>query len=270
MKYRLVLAFAATAVTASLLYAHELFIKLDSYFLPPNATATVRVLNGTFAKSENWLTRDRLADISAASEGNRSRLDTTRWGPSSDSLTSLLTWSTGEPATYVLGVSTKARELHLEAKDFNQYLASEGIPDVLEARKRDGEMDQPARERYSKHVKAVVQVGDRRTGGFDLVLGYPAEIVPLSNPYGLSVGSELRVRCLVDGRPVANQLVIAGGEGATGPIAERSTRTDQDGVAAIRLDAAGKWYVKFINMVKAERGNVDYVSKWATLTFELR
>ena len=76
------------------------------------------------------------------------------------------------------GVSVKPRELELKAADFNAYLEEDGIPDVLEARRRNNELGKPARERYSKHVKAVFQVGDARTDVFGAVLGYPAEIVP--------------------------------------------------------------------------------------------
>jgi uncharacterized GH25 family protein len=96
-----------------------------------------------------------------------------------------------------------------------------------------------------------------------MVLGYAAEIVPLENPYTLGRGAPLRVRCLVDGRPVANQTVLWGGA-----LAQRSTRTDADGVAQVTLDAAGRWYVKFIHMVRATQPGLDYESKWATLTFE--
>jgi hypothetical protein len=41
-------------------------------------------------------------------------------------------------------------------------------------------------------------------------------------------------------------------------------------VAQVTLDAAGKWYVKFIHMARANRAGLDYESKWATLTFEIR
>ncbi len=80
----------------------------------------------------------------------------------------------------------------------------------------------------------------------------------------------MRVRCLVDGKPVANQAVIAGGESHGGYIETRMVRTDQYGIARIQLDSPGKWYVKFVNMVKVAEDGVDYESKWATLTFGLR
>jgi hypothetical protein len=59
-----------------------------------------------------------------------------------------------------------------------------------------------------------------------------------------------------------------GGGGAA--IEERMVRTDQYGVARITLDSPGKWYVKFVNMVEVMDNDLDYESKWATLTFEIR
>jgi uncharacterized protein DUF4198 len=186
------------------------------------------------------------------------------WSPGPDS-TSLLSVELGDAGTYVAGASTRPRQLALTAEQFNDYLAEDGLPDVLEARRASNEMGKGARERYSKHVKAVFQVGETRSAAFGMVLGYAAEIVPLENPYAIGRGASLRVRCLVDGRPVPNQTVLWGGAAA-----ERSTRTDSDGVAQVTLDAAGKWYVKFVHMVRATQPALDYESKWATLTFETR
>ena len=103
------------------------------------------------------------------------------WVPHGDS--TLLTIETGAAGTYVVGASIRHSEIDLQAADFNEYLEHDGIPDVLEARHRDNELGKDVRERYSKHVKAVFQVGDARTDDFSAILGYPAEIVPLNNPY---------------------------------------------------------------------------------------
>lgn len=269
MSRRLIVLGVLLAAAASLLEAHDLFLKLDTYFLEPDSRVRVAVLNGTFALSENYVTPDRVADISVVTPAGRTRLRTGQWSAQGD--TSVVTIRTSTAGTYVLGVSTRARVLELAAEDFNAYLEHDGIPDILAARTRDNELDQSARERYAKHVKAVFQVGTARSDGYQVALGYPAEIVPLRNPYTLQVGDELAVRCLVDGRPVAYQLVIAGGEDPAGQvIPERALRSDGQGLARVRLDAPGKWYVKFIHMVKLDAEGVDYESKWATLTFELR
>ena len=258
------------AVTAGLLSAHDLFLRPTRFFVPENSEVRIHVLNGTFSKSEGAVTRDRLRALDVISPSGVTPLDTSAWVPVGD--TTVLTVRTGTTGTYVVGASLKPRQLRLEAKDFNNYLATDGVPDVLAARRRDGELDQPARERYHKHVKAVLQVGRQPSGGFDRTLGYPAELVPLDNPYMLRRGAALRVRALVDGQPVANQYVVTGGRSTGGArIAQLGARTDGDGVARVPLRSAGVWYVKFIHMARASGDTtIDYESKWATLTFQVR
>ena len=261
--------FTLLAVVTATAVAHDLFIKMDSYHLPTGTPVEVPIVNGTFQKSENSITVDRVDDVSLVVDGHRTVLGTEHWNAEGD--TTYLGLRTGDAGTYVVGVSTLPNQLGMDAADFNQYLASDGVIDVLQQRAMDQELNEDAWEQYAKHVKAVFQVGDRRSGGLDLVLGYPAEVVPLGNPYAISVGDELAFRILVDGEPVARQLVIAGGDGGSaGIIEEREARTDADGVVRFRMDHPGKWYVKFINMQKTDLEGLDYESKWGTLSFEIR
>jgi hypothetical protein len=271
MPARRTIALAGTLLLiASLAWAHDLFLKFDSYFVEPRARVRIRVLNGTFTKSEGFVAPERIADISLVSATGRTRLPAgTVWSRGPDSA-SVLTVEVGDAGTYVVGVSTRPREIQLAAKDFNAYLREDGLPDVLQARRRDNELGKGARERYSKHVKAVFQVGETRSESFSTILGYPAEIVPLQNPYTTALGTPLRVRCLVDGRPVGNQTVLWGGEKDGQAFPQRTTRTDTAGVAVVTLDQAGRWYVKFIQMVRTSEAGLDYESKWATLTMETR
>ncbi len=271
------------AVVVGTLRAHDMFLKLASFYLEPNATATVALMNGTFDESENVITRDRIVDASVVGPSGVSHPPTSawrdtaahHWSPDSTD-TALLSFETGEAGTYVIGVSTAARVFTLSAEDFNGYLEHDGVLDVLETRKEQGRLGEEATERYSKHVKAVVQVGDRRSGEFAHALGYPAEFVPLQNPYELGVGDALEVRFLRAGAPVANQLVYASHEGyhghddEGGHIEAVKTRTNGQGVARIPISHAGKWYVRAIHMVEPDEPDVDYESNWATLTFEIR
>lgn len=256
--------------SASLAAAHDMFVKPTRYFAPENAEVRARLLNGTFSKSENSIARNRLADASFLTPRGRIRLDTAEWGVKGD--TSTFHIHTRGAGTYVIGVSTKASVIDLSADDFNLYLQEDGIPDALEARKKTGELNKPARERYHKHVKALVQVGAARSDLYATPMGYPAELIPTQNPYTLQAGATLRVKTLVDGRPAANQYVLYGGEqpNGKGAMEQKSTRSDAQGVASIPLRQAGVYYVKFINMAKLARDSVDYESKWATLTFEVR
>jgi hypothetical protein len=53
-------ALALVLLAAATLRAHDLFLRLERYVVPPNSEVRVYVLNGTFSKSEGAVTRDRL------------------------------------------------------------------------------------------------------------------------------------------------------------------------------------------------------------------
>ena len=273
MKKGFIAAIALTALPAAALLAHDFFLKPDAFFIAPHGAINVKAFNGTFTTSAGSVTRDRLRDLAIVSPAGRVKADTSAWTPRGNS--TRWTASAGEQGTYVLGASLHPRTITLAGKEFNAYLADDGLPDILAARRAAGELAKGARERYSKHVKALVQVGDARTANFSTALGYPAELVPLDNPYALPSGSHIaRVRALVDGAPIANQVVIAGGRTASGSrLPVQTYRTDADGIARVDVSRRGVWYVKFIRMVPipaAARDSVDYESKWATLTFAIR
>lgn len=252
--------------SAAIALAHDMFAKPERYVVAPNSETLVRLLNGTFSKSENAIARPRVADVSVVGPAGRQRMDTSAWSVEGD--TSTFRVRVGDAGTYVVGVSTRPNVIPLSAADFNSYLRSDGIPDVLEARRRARELNKAVKERYSKHVKTFLQAGAARTDHYATELGYPAELVPLTNPYALRVGDTLRVRTLVDGRPAANQFVLYGGRTMReARIVQRSVRSDSDGVAHIPLRVRGTWYVKFIHMARPASDTVDYESKWATITF---
>ncbi|HXV86724.1 MAG TPA: DUF4198 domain-containing protein [Gemmatimonadales bacterium] len=263
------LSLALLVTAAAVAAAHDMFLKPSRFFVTENSEVVVRLLNGTFTRSENSIARSRLRDVSLVTPTRRVPIDTAEWSTTGD--TSTFHIHTRGAGTYVLGVSTRPSFIELSAEDFNLYLREDGIPDVLETRRRDGELGKPARERYHKHVKALVQVGEARSDHFSTVLGYPAELVPLENPYALRSGATLRVRTLVDGQPAANAYVIYGGTTATDAAIEaKSVRSDVHGLATITLSTAGTWYVKFIHMARMLGDTVDYESKWASLTFQVR
>lgn len=251
-------------------FAHDMFLRLTDYFVAPNSSISVRLFNGTFVLSENSIAPDRLADIAVVSPAGRARIDVAQWNASGD--TSMYPVTTGAAGTYVLGVSTKPRVLEMSGKDFNAYLRSDGIPDELAARRAQKRLDDRAKERYQKHVKALVQVGATPSAAFSTALGYPAELVPVENPYSLKVGATLSLRVLVDGQPVANQFVQYGGLTASGGrVAQRNLRSDASGIVRVPLDRTGVYYVKFISMTRlANDPEANHASKWGSLTFAVK
>jgi len=268
-KFAAIIGAAAVLVVTAIASAHDMFLRPERSMIPPQSDVLVRLLNGTFSQSENSIVRSRVRDASVFGPRARVPIDMSTWTESGDTTTFRV--RVGGPGTYAVGVSTTASTIALPADTFNMYLRDDGIPDILAQRRTRNELGKPARERYHKHVKALLQVGDSSGPSFDAVFGYPAEIIPLANPYGLRRGGTLRIRVLVDGKPVPNQYILFGGRDANGArIEQRNTRSTADGTARIPLTSAGDWYVKFIHMTRVAGDTVDYESKWATLTFSVR
>lgn len=270
MKKKITAVFLVCALSVLPAFAHDLFLKLDNFFVAVNEKVSIKILNGSFQTSEGAVSFERLKDVSvilpSGEISHPQAADFTK-----NETTAFLNLQPEKEGTYTVGLYTMKREIDLKAKDFNEYLKEDGIPDVLAERKRKKELEKNVRERYSKHVKAIFQVGGKLSDNYKTALGYPVEIVPQTNPYNLKVGDTFEFLCLQDGIPLKNQFVMSGREDENGKlVGGANVRTDKNGIAKIRLEGAGKWYVKFIRMQKIKEPKLNYESKWATLTFEMK
>ncbi|MBU3012657.1 DUF4198 domain-containing protein [Polaribacter vadi] len=279
--------------------SHDLYLKMGTYFLQENQEATLSLYNGTFETSENIITRDRIIDASVVSQGERKAINTNDW-QDKDSTITQLKFKTGNSGTYVAAVSTKARNIELTADKFNAYLKSDGVYDMLDYRTKNNLLNQNAVENYQKHVKAIYQVGKVKTDDWKTVLGYPIEFVPQANPYKKYSGDSIDVLLLLDGKPVANQLVFADniksanahshdnendkhthdGEMHSHDNPENNEehthtngqqlRTNDKGIVTVNLQEEGIYYMRTISMVNVtDSDELTHKSKWATLTFEI-
>ncbi|WP_439129211.1 DUF4198 domain-containing protein [Polaribacter sp.] len=281
--------------------SHDLYIKMETYFLEPNKEATLSLYNGTFENSENIITRDRMLDASIFALGKRTAIDSANW-KDKDSTITQLNFKTGDAGTYVVGVSTKARNIKLAAKKFNSYLKSDGVFDMLKMRTNEGLLNQDAVENYQKHVKAIYQVGTVKSNDWSTVLGYPIEFVPQANPYEKHIGETLEILLLHEGKPLTNQLIFADyikskdSHSHSNKVLEhehngekhshensntdkehghthtngQQLRTNAKGMVSIKLHEDGIYYLRTIFMTRAtDSDELTHRSKWATLTFEV-
>lgn len=252
-----------------LLSSHELFLKADTHFLKTNHPSSLYLFNGTFDVSENIITRDRITQariVGADYEFFPQEADYFDKG-----LSTYLKFKTGGAGTYVAGISTYPRVIELDAKGFQDYLEHEGLHEILEERKRKGVSNKPAREKYSKHVKALLQVGNKRSDHFKSTFNYPIEFIPIKNPYTINIGDTMEFLLLFDGQPLANKTVHIGFKGKPGHNTEEiASQTNENGKFSFPVKEAGKWYVATIFMVESKEPGLDYESNWATLTFEMK
>ena len=251
------------------IFAHDLFLKPDSFFVKVNQKLAISVLNGTFQSSEGAVSFARLTNASVVSPSG-SRSDAVEADFTKNETTAFLNLVPKEEGGYVVGLSTMWRENQLPAARFNEYLVLEGMPHVLEERKRDKELEIDGRYRYSKYVKTIFQVGTKQTDTYKTVLGYAVEMVPQQNPSQLQSGDTIEILCIKDGKPLVGQPVSVGREAAGKLIEGKQVTSDARGNIKFKLDGPGKWYAKFINMSKITDPKLNYESKWATLTFEIK
>jgi hypothetical protein len=269
---------AAVVAAAVLASAHELFLHPRGFFVAPHATVTLPVVNGTFGASENAIERARIRDLSLRGPGGLTPIDRATWTERDPRSTVRV--KLGGPGTYVVDVEIAARTIALDGPAFDRYLAEEGITPILERRRATGRLGRAARESNAKAAKTLIAVTDaaghvvppsgaRRSAAL-VASGYAAEIVPLVDPYTIGVGATVPVRALVAGKPLPGWTVRAGGTigTSTAPIPMQVLTTDGDGRVDVRLTHDGHWFVAFVHMVEgAPGGPVDYVSRWATLSF---
>jgi uncharacterized GH25 family protein len=171
---------------------------------------------------------------------------------------------------HVIGYHSHRSFVDLEAERFESYLEAEGLQSISARRRRQGEADRSGREYYSRCAKALVQVGGGKSApGFDRVLGYPLELVPLVDPATAGVGGQLPLRLLYRGQPIAGVLVIA--FTAEQPQQRYSARTNVRGEMTLPLARAGRWLVKAVHMIPVPDSDpqADWESFWASLTFQI-
>lgn len=66
----LLILFVALALPS---FAHDLFLRLESFFVAVNSKVTISILNGTFTSSEGAISFARLRDVSIVSPSGRSQ-----------------------------------------------------------------------------------------------------------------------------------------------------------------------------------------------------
>ena len=271
--------------------AHTLCIKPSSLYLPLDEDVIIPLFNGTFVLSENKVAIRRLDGVAIVTPGGETHVPGEEQWYHDGGVTTLKA-RFSETGNYVIGLGTRPMQARIEPENFNFYLRYEGLDDDAQERQDLHETEFGAAERYSKFAKAIVQVGDRPSDNFSARLGHPVEIVPLKNPYTLELGNAFTAQVLLNGEPLAGELIYATHEGFYEQSEEGiyqelvRLRSDDNGMIEFPISASGRWYVRFIHLTRlgdreawysdflvwlgVEDRRIPYRSLWATLTFEIR
>jgi len=262
--------FALGLVCVADAYAHDFWIQPRAFSLEPSAVMHLTMMVGHAHEPERSQIASRRVTrfvvVSPTGEEIDLREQLHARGAAED-----VSLRLDVAGTYVVMIETDAAARSVLAADrFNAYLESEGLTPALEQRVRDGRINMPGTEQYSRRAKALVQVGPpdgRAQSAVTQPLGARLEIVPMENPYASPRPTALPVRVVFEGQPLAGALVAMsqlhhGGEPS------QTLLTDANGRASFIMPMSGDWLLTVAwTKPLPKSADVDFETVFSSLTF---
>lgn len=168
--------------------------------------------------------------------------------------------------TCLLAMQTANVLLESDADKFNEFLKQAGLDDALYQRRQKNALTSLGKEYYAVYTKLLVQVGQKRDYTYSKVLGFPAEIIPLQNPYAFKIGEKVRFKILFDGKPVFGARVKVWNRSPHRTTIQ-NIYTEKDGTIEAIISNSGSWMVTVVNMVPSKQAGAEWQSYRASLVF---
>lgn len=258
-----------TLLIAANTFAHEFWLEPSLFWLGSGESASIRLFVGDALKEPeekpyqpgktdafDLISKDGTVDLRSLAEADKMPI---------------LEFSARVEGTYVLAMTRNWSYIKLDAAKFEDYLREDAMEYIIADRKRRGESEKEGRERYSRYIKTLIQVGDNKTATPKTRLGTKIEIVPLDNPYTKKVGGDIKLQAWFNGRPLALKTIFADNREGSDVKTQKVT-TDELGRFTIKLDRKGLWLIRTVHMQRCEKNCVDadWESFWAALTFGIK
>lgn len=98
--------------------------------------------------------------------------------------------------------------------------------------------------RYEKFSKALISQGNPDEN-FTKSVGHRLEIIPVDNPQSVKAGSELKLKVLFDGKPLATELYATyDGFSSRSNTYAYFSNSNKEGQGAVKITEPGVWMVR--------------------------
>ena len=192
-----------------------------------------------------------------------------------------------QPGTAVVALSTDASYITMEPAEFTAYLEEEGHEAALTTRRSTGKDASKGHERYTRHVKTILNAAGPGASVALSRVGMTLEIVPEKDLSKLRPGEALPVRVFFRNAPYAHGAICAADSPGLGPNPDAAHdagaapgkgkgpyawcgRLDGAGRAKVPLPRPGWQMLRATRMVALrDDPKADWHSYWSSLTFEL-
>jgi len=251
--------------------AHEFWLAPSTYHAARGDSVRVKVFVGTGFRGE---IKPYAAPRSVAWAVRSTQLDNLK--PTTSNGDEIFgRWVARDAGGALFAYESNFTFIQLPAKEFDAYLALEGLDEPLAERSKLGARAGDGREQYARCPKTWVAGTDPKR--VTTPVGQSLELIPQADPVARG---PLTVQLRFRGQPLAGALVrawrqklahdLVPADGAArdsvGPVAH--ARTDAQGMATLTLDGAGEWMVSAVHMIPSESPREsDWMSYWASLTF---
>lgn len=176
------------------------------------------------------------------------------------------------PGTALIGLCTDPSYIELPAEKFDAYLEEEGHTAALRARRKVAGQERPGRERYTRHVKTIVNATGPQSSVALTRLGLALEIVPEKDLAAIRPGDRIPVRLFYQGDPYIQGRVCTtwDGRGPEGGLFAWCGETDGAGRAQVPIEKPGWQIIRTTRMIPVrDDEKADWHSYWASLTFKV-
>jgi hypothetical protein len=251
---------------SAIVAAHDLFLNALPFTLekPGTIRLSMNLAEAFPGKHEAWR-QDKTVRFRVHGPGGEQALKDTKGVDPTIEL--------AQEGTYMIGWDASPSYIDIDAKHFNEYIKAEGFTNVIDSRKRANQENAPGREKYTRFLKAFVQVGSKLTDHYSRPLGQRIEIIPQSNPYQLKAGDKLKIKVVFDGKPLAGATAMATYDTFTKEhdVYAHSLTTANDGTIEIPIGKTGIWMIR-VNTMQPLQGDpkADWQSYWANCSFQVR
>ena len=157
---------------------------------------------------------------------------------------------------------------YVDFDKFSAFCTRKGFADVPQRHLDRGLSPSRVTERYSRHAKSLIAIGDG--AGSDRAFGLEIELVALANPYLDDVSAGLPVRLLYQGAPLPGAQIELFERAPDLKMRLQTFRTDAAGKALLPVRAGHFYLVDHVLMRAldpAQQEGMQWESLWASLNF---
>jgi hypothetical protein len=250
------------AIYAGCSTAHEFWIEPDAFQIASNGNITATLKNGQRFQGISLAYFNK--KISRFEVITNDKVQTVRGRMGDNPALDMPAPQDG--LIIVVHETTPAFVTYSEWDKFLAFANHKSFPDIKARHMQNGFGPVPFIERYTRHAKALISVGNGV--GVDREIGLKTEFVALTNPYAPDFDGTMLVRLLYKGIPRPYAQIEVFDRGAGGDVTISLHRTNSDGVASILVASGHDYLFDGVVLIAADNSEkAVWDTFWATLTF---